>query len=172
MEMEEMPREVVMREPEFKVMFERLRGVSLDELVWQTLGGVPASIVKLSNQLTFAPDDAIKPVVEKVVRNDLEKAIGFVMRCSIDVTTKLLPLFAERDHVSKSTVKELGISLSSSESGPYEVLRSVDSKNALVAASPKVAFVLCHRLYQKGMFEKMQSFDFLRDVANNTTRTP
>ncbi len=40
LEVPEMPREVVMRVPEFKALFERLQSEGLDELVWQVVGGI------------------------------------------------------------------------------------------------------------------------------------
>ncbi len=165
LEMEEMSRDVMLREPVFKAMFERLQKVALDDLVWQTLGGVPALIVKLANELKDASDDSVKPIVEKAVKYALQEALDSVMKCSADVKAKLLPLFGDKGFVSKSEVDDLEIAIAAAETGPDKVLRNRRAQNALVPASPKVAFVLRHRFYQKGMFEKMQSLDFLCNVA-------
>jgi hypothetical protein len=67
LEMEAMSREVVMREPEFMAMFERLEGVRADKLVWQTLGGVPALLVQLASSLRNAKEVSVRPIVEKMV---------------------------------------------------------------------------------------------------------
>jgi hypothetical protein len=171
LEMDEMSREVVMRAPEFKAMFERLAKVGLDELVWQTLGGVASSMVRLATKMSDAKDESIKRIVETTVRHELEKSVDLVRKCSADVEAKLLPLFIDNEYVSKSVVKELGIVLAAPETGPDKVLRNVTSKDAFVPASPEMGFVLRHRLYQKGMFEKMQSFDFLCEIATKVRKS-
>ncbi len=148
--MDEMPREVLMQAPEFKAMFEYLQKVGLEELVWQTLGRIASSMVSLATALgTTTGDTSIKPIVEKMVKYQLEKSIGLVMKCSAAVKTKLLPLFVEKDHISKGAVEELGIVLATPETGPNKVLRSVNTKNALVLASPEMAFVLHHHLFKR-----------------------
>ncbi len=46
-------------------------------------------------------------------------------------------------------VRELKITLTSPETGPDKVLRSVKSRDGLVPASPSISFVLKHGLHQK-----------------------
>ncbi len=169
LEMEEMSREVMLREAEFEAMFERLQKVALDELVWQTLGGVPASISKLANELKGVSDELVRPIVEKVVKRALQEALASVRKCPVDVKAKILPLFAEKDSVPISTAEKLGIAIAAAEIGSDKVLRNRKEQDALVPASPEVAFVLRHRFYDDGMFEKMQSFDYLCDVAKKST---
>jgi hypothetical protein len=150
--------DVVMRDPVFKASFNRLRRFGLDEVVWQTLGGVATFLDRISMELHFANDDSVKESCQC-------GAAQASACCSSDVETKLLPLFAENDYVTMDILDKLNITLTASEKGPDKVLCGVRSKHAVAPASPSMAFVLNHGLYQKGMFEKIHSMDELCKLA-------
>jgi energy-coupling factor transporter ATP-binding protein EcfA2 len=152
LEMNPMSFDVVMRDPIFKAAFDRLKGVGLIQMVWQTLGGVATDLDSIASDLRFADDDSIKMAVASLVQHKLETAIESIRRCSLDVKTKLLPLFGTNDFVSMHILEKLSITLTALETGPDKVLRSVKSRDCLVPASPSMAFVLKHGFYQEGMF--------------------
>jgi energy-coupling factor transporter ATP-binding protein EcfA2 len=161
LEMNPMSFDVVMRDPVFKAAFDRLKQAGLDQMVWQTLGGVATDLDRISLNLSLVNDDLIKGAVASLVQHKLEIAVENIRRCSLDVEANLLPLFGSCDFVSMEIVRELKITLTSPETGPDKVLRSVNSRDGLVPASPSMAFVLKHGLYQKGMFEKIHSVEEL-----------
>jgi hypothetical protein len=133
--------DVVMWDPIFKAAFDRLKQAGLDQMVWQTLGGVVTDLDRISLNLSLVNGgDSIKGAVASLVQHRLKIAVENIQRCSLDVETKLLPLFVENDFVSMEIVKELKITLIAPEAGLDKVLRCFD--NGLVPALPSMAFVL------------------------------
>jgi hypothetical protein len=146
LEMEEMSREVLLRAASFKRLFDRLEAAGLDEVVWQTVAGVPSALATLDVMLENKADESIRPIVEAAVMACLNKALDVVLDCSAEVETKLLPLFEERAFVLKSEAKRLGIVFAARDLGPNKVLRARIGQSDLAPGSTGVAFVLRHRL--------------------------
>ncbi len=81
--------DVVMRDPVFKAAFDRLKQAGLDQMVWQTLGGVATDLDRISLNLSLVNDDLIKGAVASLVQHKLEIAVENIRRCSLDVEAKL-----------------------------------------------------------------------------------
>jgi hypothetical protein len=97
LDVEEMPRQVMMRAPQFSAMFEHLQGLGLDEVVWQIMGGVASSLVDLAARMDeFAENACVKHVVAKSVKLLLDSAIVLAQKCAPRVKEEVLPLFVER----------------------------------------------------------------------------
>ncbi len=86
--------------------------------MWQTFGGVTRFLDRIAMELRFANDDSIKGRVASVVQYKLQQTIAKLRSCSLDVETKLLPLFAKNDFVTMGILDELNITLTAAEEGP------------------------------------------------------
>jgi energy-coupling factor transporter ATP-binding protein EcfA2 len=170
LDMREMSREVVMRDPRFGRAFDRLQKAGLDEVVWQTIGGVPARLVKLADEVDSARDSDLEACVKALVGRELAMAVGRVRDCPEDIGAKILPLFRESSSVRLSQLERNGIAMEALAHN--RALRADIFQDALVPTSPTVAFVLLHGLdkAEDVGFRDTFSLEHLRELAGKETK--
>jgi hypothetical protein len=95
LEMRTISFDVMLRDPVFKAAFVRLKGAGLDQMVWQTLGGVATDLDSIASAVRFADDDSIKGAVANLVQHKLENVIENIDKCTSDVKTKLFSLLSK-----------------------------------------------------------------------------
>ena len=157
-EVMEMSRDVMLRDPLFKSLFERLKEKGLDELVWKVYGGVPSRMKRLA---VLPNDDRFVEMVHQELMQSIVSCVGEVDKSSSQYRDELLPLFRSTDLVSKEVVNNLKIVLPS----PDKVCRINTWKEGVEPASPTMGFVLRHGLYVQGGIRVIEDLEGLKSLA-------
>ena len=155
-EMDVMPRDVVMRILPFKELFDKLDKVGVADVVWHLVGGNPARLEKLDSALTGSNVDVVEAT---------GKFLGRALAETIDRHTNMLAanpefeaiteLLKTQDEVPETLLEEKRLALPS----PCKVLREVKrdgKKVVLVPADAYMAFVLRHDLKEAPPIEELK----------------
>ena len=148
LELEPMPRDLLLTIPEHAHLFAMLRAERLEGVVWAVLGGVPAHYNALRGALLEAPSDDAPSVVAGYVRAELRGAIDRrnTLLAAHPAMGPILDEFRSRGSVPKARLVALGAESPS----PNKVLRAVATGDAgalnFVPADAAMALVLRHRL--------------------------
>ena len=157
LEMDVMPRDVVMRILPFKELFDKLDKVGVADVVWRLVGGNPAELEKLESALTGSNVDVVEAT---------GKFLGRALADTIDRHTNMLAanpefeaiteLFKTQDEVPETLLGEKRLTLPS----PCKVLRKVkrdDKGVVIVPADAYMAFVLRHDLKKPAPIEELKN---------------
>ena len=156
LEMDVMPRHVVMDILPFKELFDKLDKVGVADVVWHLVGGNPVRLEKLDSALTGSNVDVVEAT---------DTFLGIALAETIDRHTNMraanpefeaiTELFKTQDEVPETLLEEKRLSLPS----PCKVLREVrrdDNEVVLVPADAYMAFVLRHDLQEAPPIEELK----------------
>jgi hypothetical protein len=156
LELEPMPRNIVLSIPEYESLFHVLRQEGLEDVVWQVLGGVPAHFDQIVTQLKLNEPAAYRRVIVKYLRYEISKAIDRrdTLLAAHPAMKSILDLFQTQNEIPEELLNEKGISSPS----PNKVLRVVMHSHVvkLVPADAAVALVLRFCLSTTPSIEELQ----------------
>jgi hypothetical protein len=153
-----MPREVMMSVPKYANLFERLNKLKLDELVWQVVGGMGASMDLLVEEMSLVGDVEFEKGVHRILIELISNAMTAIDQSPSAVCSNMLPLFATMDTIPMSVVKELDVELAS----PNKVCRVNVTNTGYEPASPTLFFVLRHQLHVNNSADRIEGLASLR----------
>ena len=156
LELEPMPRNIVLSIPEYESRVHVLRQEGLEDVAWQVLGGVPAHFDQIVTQLKRNEPAAYCRVIVDYILDEVGKAIDRrdTFLAAHPAMKAILDLYKTQKEVPKSLLNEKGISSPS----PNKVLRVVMRSHVakFVPADAAVALVLRFCLSTTPSVEELQ----------------
>ena len=156
LELEPMPRNILLSIPEYESLFRVLREEGLEDVTWQVLGGVPAHFDVIVTQLKRNEPAAYRRVIVNYILDEVGKAIDRrdTMLAAHLAMKSILDLFKTQNEVPKSLLTVKGIASPS----PNKVLRIVLRGDCmmLVPADAAMALVLRFCLSTTPSIEMLQ----------------
>jgi hypothetical protein len=145
LELEPMPRNILLSIPEYAGLLKVLREEGLEDVTWQVLGGVPAHFDELRLLMACNEPTAYRRVIVKYLRDEISKAIDRrdTMLAVYPAMKAFLGLFKTQSEVPKSLLTEKGIVNPS----PNKVLRVVLRGDCVKLVPADAAMALVLRFY-------------------------
>ena len=161
LELEPMPRNIMLSIPEYKSLLHLMCEEGLEDVAWQVLGGVPADYDEIVTQLKSNDPTSHRRIIIDYILDEVGKAIDRrdIILAAHPSMKEVLDIFKTQNEVPRSLLTEMGIVNPS----PNKVLRVVLRRHVAVLVPADAAMALVLRF----CLSKTPSIEVLKKILAN-----